>query len=105
MALALLAAVAGCGGNKVDFQNLPNPDRYLFDRGDAALKEREWLKAREYFLQVRDNYPQSPLRPDAMLGIADTHLGEKSSESLVLAEKAGVVDTRYDAPPTSHASS
>jgi outer membrane protein assembly factor BamD len=65
---------------------MPNPDRYLFDKGDAELKERNWLKAREYFLQVRDNYPQSPLRPDAMIGIADTHLGEKSNESLVLAD-------------------
>ena len=33
-----------------------------------------------------DNYPQSPFRPDAKLGIADTYLGEKSAESLVLAD-------------------
>ena len=33
-----------------------------------------------------DNYPQSPLRPEAKLGIADTYLGEKSAETLVLAD-------------------
>jgi outer membrane protein assembly factor BamD len=82
---ALLTAVA-CGTRDVIPQNLANPDRFLFERGEAALKERDWLEAREYFRQVFDNYPQSPLRPEAKLGIADTYLGEKSAESLVLAD-------------------
>jgi outer membrane protein assembly factor BamD len=34
---------------------------------------------------VVDNYPGSPLRPDAKLGLGDTYLGEKTTESLVLA--------------------
>ena len=83
---ALLTAVA-CGAGRTTIpQNIANPDRFLFDRGEAALKERDWLEAREYYRQVFDNYPQSPLRPDAKLGIADTYLGEKSAESLVLAD-------------------
>jgi outer membrane protein assembly factor BamD len=82
---ALLIAVA-CGSKDVIPQNVANPDRFLFDRGEAALKEKKWLEAREYFRQVFDNYPQSPLRPDAKLGIADTYLGEKSAETLVLAD-------------------
>ena len=82
---ALLTAVA-CGKKDVIPQNVANPDRFLFDRGEAALKEKKWLEAREYYRQVFDNYPQSPVRPDAKLGIADTYLGEKSSESLVLAD-------------------
>ena len=32
-----------------------------------------------------DNYPQSPFRPDAKLGLGDTYLGEGNVESLVLA--------------------
>ena len=82
---ALLTAVA-CGKKDVIPQNVANPDRFLFDRGEAALKEKKWLEAREYYRQVFDNYPQSPVRPDSKLGIADTYLGEKSSESLVLAD-------------------
>jgi outer membrane protein assembly factor BamD len=82
---ALLTAAA-CGKKDVIPQNVANPDRFLFDRGEAALKEKKWLEAREYYRQVFDNYPQSPVRPDAKLGIADTYLGEKSSESLVLAD-------------------
>ena len=31
-----------------------------------------------------DNYPQSPLRPDAKLALGDTYLGENSVESLIL---------------------
>lgn len=63
-----------------------NPDRFLFDRGNAALKDRKWLDAREYFRQVVDNYPGSPLRADAKLGVGDSYLGERSAESLVLAD-------------------
>src|SRR5262245_37971716 len=82
---ALLAAVA-CAPKDVIPKNVANPDRFLFDRGEASLKKQKWLEAREYFKQVFDNYPQSPLRPDAKLGMADTYLGEKSTESLVLAD-------------------
>lgn len=84
--LGALVTVAACGGKTVMPANTANPDRFLFDRGEASLKERNWLEAREYYRQVFDNYPQSPLRPDAKLGIADTYFGEKSAESLVLAD-------------------
>src|SRR5262245_16775309 len=82
----MLAASAACGGKKSAIPaNTPNPDRYLYDRGMEALKESKWLNSRGYFRQVVDNYPQSPLRPGAKLGLGDSYLGEKSTESLVLA--------------------
>jgi outer membrane protein assembly factor BamD len=84
--VSVLIAAAACGNKDAVPQNVANPDRFLFDRGEAALKEKKWLEAREYYRQVFDNYPQSPVRPDAKLGIADTYLGEKSAESLVLAD-------------------
>jgi outer membrane protein assembly factor BamD len=84
--LGALVVVASCGKKDVIPQNVANPDRFLFERGEAALKEKKWLEAREYLRQVVDNYPQSPLRPEAKLGIGDTYLGEKSAESLVLAD-------------------
>jgi outer membrane protein assembly factor BamD len=81
----LLLLAAGCGGKRnVVPTNTANPDRFLFDRGTKALSERKWSDAREYFRQVVDNYPNSPHRPDAKLGVGDTYLGEKTSESLVL---------------------
>jgi outer membrane protein assembly factor BamD len=87
VAIALmLAASAACGAKKSGIPtNTANPDRFLFDRGNEALKNNKWLDAREYFRQVVDNYPQSTVRPDAKLGVGDSFLGEKSAESLVLA--------------------
>jgi outer membrane protein assembly factor BamD len=60
-------------------------DKFLFDNGTQALTDKKWLRAREYFRQVVDNYPQSPYRPDAKLGLGDSYLGEDTAESLVLA--------------------
>ena len=86
-AAALVAVVltAACGPKKnVIPANISQPDRYLLERGDEALKKKRWADAREYYRQVVDNYPQSPIRPDAKLGMGETYLGEGSSEALVM---------------------
>jgi outer membrane protein assembly factor BamD len=59
-------------------------DKYLFEQGNATLAKRNWLRAREYYRQIVDNYPQSRFRPEAKLGLADTYLGENSVGSLIL---------------------
>lgn len=80
-----LLLITACGGNRNAVpNNVGNPDRFLYDRGTAALNDKKWADAREYFRQVVDNYPNSTLRPDAKLGVGDTYLGEKTAESLVL---------------------
>ena len=61
------------------------PDQFLFEKGNEALQKKKWLTAREYFKQVTETYTQSPVRPDAKLGVGDTYLGEGSTEALVLA--------------------
>jgi outer membrane protein assembly factor BamD len=61
------------------------PDQFLFEKGNEALQKKKWLTAREYFKQVTETYTQSPIRPDAKLGVGDTYLGEGSTEALVLA--------------------
>ena len=86
LAVALAATVVACGGNRsVSPQSTGQPDRFLMDRGNESIGKRDWVDAREYYRQVVDNYPQSPVRPDAKLGIGETYLGEGSTESLVLA--------------------
>jgi outer membrane protein assembly factor BamD len=85
---AILALVAvGCASGKRGSvpPGTAQPDQFLFDKGNEALKNKKWLTAREYFKQVNETYTQSPIRPDAKLGIGDTYLGEGSSEALVLA--------------------
>ena len=85
--LALLAVGAvACGSGRATVPpGNSQPDRFLYDRGTESLKEEEWLNAREYFRQVVDGYPQSPVRPDAKLGVGDSYLGEHTTEALVLA--------------------
>ena len=61
------------------------PDKYLFERGSEALKERHWLEARLYFERLVDQFPQSPHRQEARLGIGDTYLGEGGYDTLVIA--------------------
>ena len=79
-----LFAIACGGGKKNVIPSNSQPDRYLMDRANEAVGKKEWLKAREYFRQVVDNYPGSPLRPDAKLGIGDTFLNEGGTENYVL---------------------
>jgi outer membrane protein assembly factor BamD len=61
------------------------PDKFLFDKGEAALKARKWITAREYFKQVVETYTQSPYRPDAKLGVGDTYLEEGGADNYVFA--------------------
>jgi outer membrane protein assembly factor BamD len=82
--VALSACSSGAGRRGVP-PGTQQPDQYLYDKGQAALTQKKWMTAREYFRQVDDNYSQSPLRPDAKLALGDTYLGEGSAEALVLA--------------------
>ena len=85
LVLATVIALPACSARQAAPPPGSEPDRFLFDRGNEALKEEKWMNARTYFQQVVDNYPQSAVRPDAKLGMGDAYLGEGGTESLVLA--------------------
>ena len=78
--LLLIGAVAlsACGSRQADLPPLTDADAdgILFERGSQALEEGAWSTAREYFVQIRDNYPQSPLRARSRLGIVESYEGE-----------------------------
>jgi outer membrane protein assembly factor BamD len=87
LAVALSLALAGAcaGGSSRPPTGSPEPDKFLFERGTEALKDRKWLRAREYFRQLVDTYPQSAYRADSKLGIGDSYLGESTTEAKILA--------------------
>lgn len=87
LALMVAAGASACttGTRGLVPPGTTQPDKFLFDRGTAALNNKKWLGAREFFKQVVETYTQSPYRPDAKLGVGDTYLGEGTSEALVLA--------------------
>src|SRR5216110_3122311 len=86
--VVLVMAVSACSGSHRPGLVPPGtsePDRFLFEKGTAALNAKKWLTAREFFKQVVESYVQSPYRPDSKLGMGDTYLGEGTAEALVLA--------------------
>ena len=84
--VALAALVTACAsGPRKPPVGAEEPDKFLFEYGTAALKEKRWFVAREYFRQLIDSYPQSPFRADAKLGVGDSYLGENTAESQVMA--------------------
>jgi outer membrane protein assembly factor BamD len=88
MTLAVAAAAAGCAAKRGNIPTgVTEPDKYLWEQGKAALDERKWFTAREYFQQLVDNYPQSPFRADAKLGVGDAYLGDGTTEGKLRAER------------------
>jgi outer membrane protein assembly factor BamD len=86
LACCLAVLAGGCGKDQAKVGlGSAEADRVLFERGTAALENKKWLTAREYFRQIVDNYQQSPLRADAKLGLGDTYLGEGTTQAFVLA--------------------
>ncbi len=84
--LVLALAAGGCGAKSAKPpEGAAQADKFLFEKGNEALNKKKWYRAREYFRQLVDNYPQSQYRPDAKLGLGDTYLGENSIESVILA--------------------
>ena len=84
LALAASATLllAGCSPSIIEITpTTVDADVLLLERGTLALEEEDWIRAREYFLQLRNNYPQSPLRADARLGVGDTFEGEGTEEA------------------------
>lgn len=83
--LAVFGVACATGGARKPPAGLPQPDKFLYDRGNEAMSQRKYTLAVEYFRQLVDTYPQSPYRASAKLGVGDAYLGEHSAESFVLA--------------------
>jgi len=87
MLVVLTLAGVACGPKNAQIPQIGEleADRVLFDRGSAALDEGDWRPARQYFVEIRDNYPQSQYRAAARLGIGETYEQEGTYEGYVRA--------------------
>lgn len=85
-ALCPLLFLGACSSNAPVTAGPGEADQLLLDRGNAALKEKSWTRARTYFSELLESYPQSPLRAEAKLGVGDSFLGENNSASYVYAQ-------------------
>ena len=86
--LALLAGAGlGCGTPEPEITPATaEADRLLFERAEAAMEDESWTRAREYYVQIRDNYPQSALRADARLRVGETYFRQGTMASYVAAQ-------------------
>jgi outer membrane assembly lipoprotein YfiO len=85
LAIGLLLATVACGSKQEIPTGVTEADKFLFEKGTEALNKKRWFSARQYFTRLVDNYPQSPHRPHAKLGIGDSYLGEGTTETLAQA--------------------
>ena len=87
---AFVGVMVSCGSRSVELPQVGDfeADRVLFERGRDAIDDGDWSRAREYFIQIRDNYPQSDYRAEARLQIGDSYEGEGTMESSVRAIEA-----------------
>jgi outer membrane protein assembly factor BamD len=84
---AMLMSTAACASGRPATvpPGTAEADKFLYERGQAAVADEKWADAREYFRNIVDNYPQSPFRPDAKLALGDTYLSQKGTENYLLA--------------------
>jgi len=67
-AMCLLLGAA-CGSDpKRPVTGAAEADKFLYEQGNTALQDKKWLKSREYFREIVDNYPQSSYRADGQTG-------------------------------------
>ena len=85
LAAALAASACGAANRSQIPPGTAEADKFLYTRGEEEYKEGNWIRAREYYRQIVDNYPQSSFRPDSKLAVGDTFIGEDTTESLILA--------------------
>ena len=86
--LALATLAGGCAAKRGNIPTgVTEPDKYLYEQGQASIKDRKWFTAREYFQQLVDNYPQSTFRADAKLGLGDAYLSDGTTEGKLRAER------------------
>ena len=70
--------LAGCG--LIDRYFLPVPDdtvQEIFEAGNDAMHEKDYVTAAEYFSRIKDDYPFSPYAVEAELSLGDAYFLDK----------------------------
>lgn len=93
MALALMLALGGCRSKHDEiYQPKVNPEFLnlskdeIFAKGEELYAREKWLKCREYFTYVYENFPNDPLARKSLLRIADAYQKQGGEVNLVEAQ-------------------
>ena len=74
-----------CGPKNLEFDPSKQTDSQIYQQGEKLLEEEDYVKAREAFRVVFDNFPQSDYRILAKLGYANSYYLEGDASSFILA--------------------
>jgi outer membrane protein assembly factor BamD len=93
IATLLFTAVA-CSSNRNDAapRAIPNAEllnlskEEIYTRADALYAEKKWVKSRNYYSHVYENYPNDPLGRRSLLRVADTYYKQNDPVNLVEAQ-------------------
>lgn len=72
--LVLTGMLSGCG--IIDYFYLPPPEdtaQELFEAGNDAMREKDYVTASGYFSKLKDNFPFSPYAVESELSLADCY--------------------------------
>ena len=79
LVLALsLFTLSGCG--IIDMVYLPPPEdtaQEIFESGNEAMSEKNYVRAAEFYIKLRDTFPFSPYTLEAELALADCYFLDK----------------------------
>ncbi len=79
LVLALsLFTLSGCG--IIDMVYLPPPEdtaQEIFEAGNEAMSEKNYVRAAEFYIKLRDTFPFSPYTLEAELALADCYFLDK----------------------------
>lgn len=92
MLLAVLFAAEGCRHSRPRSRIAANPEfvnltrEQIFERGEQQYARRRYARARTYYQNVYENYPNDPLGRRSLLRIADTYYMQGDPVNLVEAQ-------------------
>lgn len=99
--LCLTVALSGCG--IIDYIYLPPPEdtaQELFEAGNDAMREKNYVSAAEYYAKLKDNFPFSPYAVEAELSLADCYfLDEEWLEAAEAYKEFEAMHPRHEAIP------
>jgi outer membrane protein assembly factor BamD len=90
--LTVLFAAEGCRHSRARAHVAVNPEfanltrEQIFERGEQWYAHRRYAKARTYYQNVYENYPNDPLGRRSLLRIADTYFMQGNAVNLVEAQ-------------------
>ena len=93
--------LSGCG--VIDYYFLPPPEdtaQELYENANDAMRDKDYYKAADYYMRIKDNFPFSPYTVEAELSLGDAYfLDERYPEAAESYKDFESLHPRHEAIP------